>query len=117
MATSISYFSSSCTPHSIEIILTGAGAGGAATIPRATLLGQCASGPLKEVLTRATDWTVFNLGSARCGEVHVRSIIDRAGGVNTGVVGVTIYWDADAINVECAETQQFEIRLQHSERF
>lgn len=104
------------TPHGLVLNLIGTG--GVATQSRTIILGMCAAGPLRELLARTLDWTVFNLGGTLCGKVHVREIVDRAGGAGTGESSPTeFFWTANGVKADCVGTCQIEIRLQHTERF
>lgn len=120
MATAINFASSS--PRSC--VLTVVGNGGAATRTRAELLGFCQAGPLREALARTLDWTAFNLGGARCGDIHVRELVNRAPDAG-GAASITFefFWTADGIKADClgevgrTATHQLDLRLVHSERF
>jgi hypothetical protein len=114
MATTVSFITSS--PHTLTGIVTSDN-GVALSVARATVLAACAEGPLKALLTRTPNWTVFNLGGAQYTDVHVRELINRGAGPQADLA--EFFWEATGIkcNVSVSMFQQFEIRAQHSERF
>lgn len=113
MATTAVVFSS--TPHSVIISMTSAD-GMPGTITRVDLLAALAAGPLKELLTRTADWTVFNLAQAGARRIHVREVVERTATAESQAS--EIWWTATGMTVQAAvgAYMQFEIRLQHSER-
>jgi hypothetical protein len=60
------------TPYSTYFLVVGDDAADPGTLPRADVLNGCSPGPLKEVLTRTADWTVFNLNGSKCGAINCR---------------------------------------------
>lgn len=118
MATTVT--AQSVSPHSI--LLGVAGSGGNVATTRTSLLGFFATrgqpnGPLKEELARTPDWTVYNLGGAKCGRVTVREIINRPGvGLSGQAENFKFYWTANGFNADCDQATQVEIRLTHSSR-
>ena len=112
MATAIAYTSAS--PHTLTIRLTGDNT--ADTQTSTQVLAACAAGPLKEALTRITNWTVFNLGGALCKAIHVREFINRTSGAEPTTA--EFFWTATGIKFNCANAriQQREIRLAHTIR-
>jgi hypothetical protein len=113
MATTLSFTSSS--PHSL-IGRIASTAGAADVLPRANVLAACAAGPLKALLTRITDWTVFNLGAPLCKAIHIREVINRSSGVEASTS--EFLWLATSVKFCCdANTDlQIEIRLSHTIR-
>jgi hypothetical protein len=114
MATSVSF--STASPHSLTALITSDD-GTPVSVARATVLAACSEGPLKALLTRVTDWTVFNSAGARCADVVVRELINRGAGAQAETLEVL--WEAAALKCDCDANlfEQIEIRLPHSERF
>lgn len=111
MASTIAFNANSA--HSL--IITTSGDGGAVSATRADVLAACAEGPLKTLLTRTADWTVFNLSQAACGAIHVREIVQRQGGADAEVF--EFFWTATGIKADCDSVLQLEIRLSHTSRY
>jgi hypothetical protein len=102
------------SPHSLIVKMEGTG--GVSTSLRAAVLAACAPGPLKELLTRTADWTVFNLGSAGARLIQVREVLHRSSETGGIYIDGEILFQAAALKCDCNGTCQFEIRLQHTER-
>jgi hypothetical protein len=104
------------SPHSlVGYIVPDAGV--AASLPRTDVLAACVEGPLKALLTKVVNWTVFNLNGPACERIHVRTLINRNGGPEPTLL--EIYWEAAALKFNCdagTSMPQIEIRLQHSSR-
>jgi hypothetical protein len=117
MATTTNFPTSS--PHSVVLEITGDGLGGSTAIARADILLACAEGPLKALLTRTTDWTVFNLGAVGARKLRVREVVDRAQDLVTfrgTCSALNVWWTADTLKVLANGECQMDIRLQQSER-
>jgi hypothetical protein len=88
------------------------------TKTRAEVLAAAATGPLKELLTRTPNWTVFNLGGTQ-DVIIVRQIMNRS---NPGLPHrARFVWEATGIKGEVLATfvtaaLQIEIRLNHTSR-
>jgi hypothetical protein len=104
MATTITFNANSA--HSL--LLTATGNGGSVSRSRADVLAACASGPLKEMLTRTGDWTQFNLTQAKNGMISVREVVES--GTISGSTLLQFTWTAAGI-------AQLEIRLSHTSRY
>lgn len=104
------------SPHSFQLYLMGTG--GAATKTRAEILANCAEGPLKALLARTPDWTVFNLGDVACNALHAREVINRSVNDPTPAAAglVEFLWTSTGIKADCSGTRQLDIRLSHTSR-
>jgi hypothetical protein len=113
MATTVDF--SAASPYALTARIDGTGG---ASILRGTVLAACVNGPLKALLTKTVDWTVFNLNGAACAQVHVRELINRSSGIGANPETVEFFWEADGFKADAtaAGVQQLEIRCQHSSR-
>lgn len=105
------------SPFSATFFCAGNDETSAGTLNRAGVLAGCVAGPLKALLASTPDWTVFNLGGAQCGQVHVRNV--NVGGPTPVSVAslVNIVWVANGLKAAVA-TGDFpiEVRLTHTLR-
>ena len=106
------------SPYSALMACYGDDATSPGTLARALVLAGVQSGPLKELLTRTADWTVFNLGGTKCGEVHCRVAPLLGGGLVSQQA--RFWWEATGLKAAVAINNGsllVEIRLSQSERY
>jgi hypothetical protein len=114
MATTASFSTNS--PYTLTALISS-DTGVAVSIARAAVLAAASAGPLKALLTRTADWTVFNAGGTHYAEIHVRELINRDS--DRQAETLEVFWEATGLKINCDSggTEQVEIRLQHTERF
>lgn len=105
------------TPYSAYFVCAGDDATAPGTLGRTAVLAGCPEGPLKTLLTRTADWTVFNLGNANCGLIHCRvSTLGSNGLISTSA---RFLWTATGLKAAVAPVSGallVEIRLSQTER-
>jgi len=107
MASTVTFNGNS--PHSLTLTIVGTA--GATTVSRSTVLAACAEGPLKALLTRTVNWTVFNMVQP----LDVREILNRVSAVDPTTFQFA-FLPTTGIQVDCDGTMQLEIRLPHTSR-
>jgi hypothetical protein len=112
MATTISFNANSA--HSLVLNITGTGG---ASKTRDQALNACHDGPLKALLTRTANWTVFMSGGTSCDKIAVREIVNHTAGLGVSS-SLQFRWDATGITADgvASGMTQIEIRLPHSSR-
>ena len=105
------------SPFSATFFCAGNDETSPGTLNRAGVLAGCVAGPLKALLTSTPDWTVFNLGGVKCGQIHVRNV--NVGGPTPVAFAslINIVWVASGLKAAVA-TGNFpiEVRLTHALR-
>jgi hypothetical protein len=109
------------TPYSAYFVAVGDDASDPGTLNRAGVLAGCQNGPLKELLTRTSDWTVFNLGGVLCGAVNCRlSSLGGTGGLTATearFLFTATGLKAAVEDVGASTSLCVEIRLSQTERY